>query len=570
MSKARDLSNFISDATVDATEIADLAVTHAKLHTDMNLSSKTLTFAANQISGNSVDGGVISNFASTGIDDNASSTAVTILSDGKVGIGITSPIRQLHLASSVPSIRLEDTDVSGAYNDIVHLATGELSIRVDHGNVQSNSSLSFLIDADEKMRIDTSGRVGIGTDNPTVPLHIVSSSTTMARFVGSNVGNLYITNDSDNVMTLQASTNTALSFNTSGSHERMRIEASGNVGIGSTSPDAKLDVTRVGDGTIAIFQNTGLHGFEFSAPSSTALQIASRQGSKNLDLWANTLSFSAGGSGSMHIASSGNVGIGLAIPDYKLDVGGIGTTQLRLKSSGDTGYTQGSMVIESSDSSSNTGNRGQGVYYYNVPNQRTWYAGTLYNNGNKFGFGYRQVSGFQVDAADNLHAVMVIDGDSTEVGIGVTNPSATLHVEDDGTGGNSGHMKLGHTRTRTFYAGIASSENRWYKVLNYSTGNMFTGKVQIYITRSGGFNQTGAHKEYRASLGGYSNSVYGPLSLSGDTGEGGVASLEIGTDAGVYLRVNQSIYGGAVYVTFSGQGNMSWAYSNSSYSTSLP
>ena len=225
MSKARDLSNFISDATVDATEIADLAVTHAKLHTDMNLSSKTLTFAANQISGNSVDGGVISNFASTGIDDNASSTAVTILSDGKVGIGITSPIRQLHLASSVPSIRLEDTDVSGAYNDIVHLSTGELSIRVDHGNVQSNSSLSFLIDADEKMRIDTSGRVGIGTDNPTVPLHIVSSSTTMARFVGSNVGNLYITNDSDNVMTLQASTNTALSFNTSGSHVRMRIEA---------------------------------------------------------------------------------------------------------------------------------------------------------------------------------------------------------------------------------------------------------------------------------------------------------------------------------------------------------
>jgi len=30
MSKARDLSNFISDATVDATEIADLAVTHTR------------------------------------------------------------------------------------------------------------------------------------------------------------------------------------------------------------------------------------------------------------------------------------------------------------------------------------------------------------------------------------------------------------------------------------------------------------------------------------------------------------------------------------------------------------
>ena len=86
--------------------------------------------------------------------------------ENKVGIGTITPVRQLHLASSVPSIRLEDTDVSGAYNDIVHLSTGELSIRVDHGNVQSNSSLSFLIDADEKMRINTNGNVGIGTTSP--------------------------------------------------------------------------------------------------------------------------------------------------------------------------------------------------------------------------------------------------------------------------------------------------------------------------------------------------------------------------------------------------------------------
>ena len=95
-SKARDLSNFISVATVDASEIAsnavtadkiaDAAVTHAKLHTDMNLSGKTLTFATNQISGNAIDGGVISNFTSTGIDDNSSATAVTINSSGNVSV----------------------------------------------------------------------------------------------------------------------------------------------------------------------------------------------------------------------------------------------------------------------------------------------------------------------------------------------------------------------------------------------------------------------------------------------------------------------------------------------------
>ena len=125
MSKARNLSDFISDATIDSTEIADLSVTHAKLHTDMNLSSKTLTFAANQISGNSVDGGVISNFASTGIDDNASATAVTILSDCKVGIGTNSPAVALEIIGTTTSgIRIKNNALhSNGFNIYVDSST---------------------------------------------------------------------------------------------------------------------------------------------------------------------------------------------------------------------------------------------------------------------------------------------------------------------------------------------------------------------------------------------------------------------------------------------------------------
>lgn len=58
---------------------------------DVNVSGKTLTLDDNQISGNKVDGGTISNFASTGIDDNASSNAMTILSSGFVGVNTTTP-----------------------------------------------------------------------------------------------------------------------------------------------------------------------------------------------------------------------------------------------------------------------------------------------------------------------------------------------------------------------------------------------------------------------------------------------------------------------------------------------
>ena len=149
MSKARDLSNFISDATVDATEIADLAVTHAKLHTDMNLSSKTLTFAADQISGNAVNGGVISNFASTGIDDNASSTAVTILSGGNVGIGTSSPSVKLHVdgAGSQPELRVSQN------------STYFTDYGVNHIDVNGPNDLRFLMGGSEKVRITSDGYI---------------------------------------------------------------------------------------------------------------------------------------------------------------------------------------------------------------------------------------------------------------------------------------------------------------------------------------------------------------------------------------------------------------------------
>jgi hypothetical protein len=85
----------------------------------------------------------------------------------------------------------------------------------------------------------------------------------------------------------------------------MTLDASGNLGVGTTSPDARLDVTRSGNGQIAVLQTGTNRGFSFESQSDTALQIASIQGSTNLDLWANTLSFSAGGSERARIDSSG-------------------------------------------------------------------------------------------------------------------------------------------------------------------------------------------------------------------------------------------------------------------------
>lgn len=200
-----------------------------------------------------------------------------------------------YTATNSTSIALTVAAVSGDQVVVVSFASFQLS---EH-YTSAEADAEFLNDPNGAITID-GGNVGIG-DSPLSILHVGTGSDANVpiTFAPSTGGNIEFRNTS--------STGSFSITNGNGSSEKLRIDASGKVGIGTSSPDAPLDVTRSGDGTIAIFQNTGNHGFEFSAPSSTALQIASKQGSKNLDLWANTLSFSAGGSQRMDIDASGRV-----------------------------------------------------------------------------------------------------------------------------------------------------------------------------------------------------------------------------------------------------------------------
>ena len=161
--------------------------------------------------------------------------------------------------------------------------------------------------------------VGIGTSSPSVPLHVNTSGTSMARFVGGNDGNLYITNDSANVVTLQAAGGDALSFNTNGGNERMRIDSSGNVGIGTQSPSALLEVAS-GAPTITLNadgQATNKKKVRLAASQYTAGDFNIQQ--MNDD--GTTIALTA-----MTIKNGGNVGIGTSSPTSLLQVQGNGVT----------------------------------------------------------------------------------------------------------------------------------------------------------------------------------------------------------------------------------------------------
>ena len=304
------------------------------------------------------------------------------------------------------------------------------------------------------------------------------------------------TNDKSAAIVLDGRNNGRIQFltNSSGTATpRMTILQDGKVGIGTTSPVEHLDL-----------RFSGRHGIICGSTNGAGSYIV-LDGAGNGDgaggdyayiehTSSGNLNFNVGnGSNStntkMLIEPGGNVGVGLSDPSYKLDVGGIGATQLRLKSSGDTGYTQGAMIIESSASSSNPGNRGQGVYYYNVPNLRTWYTGTLYNNGNKFGFGYKQASGLQVSAADNANAIMILDGDNSLLELKKTNGTLS-----GGANRSGATIKLHHeAQWESGYSNNPSaSTNDYLGGIEFSTGDNSTGegvRAAIRATVDSYYNQ---------------------------------------------------------------------------------
>ena len=322
-----------TDSPSGKLSISGATATNELVHATFTNTSGAKTFAigAGQ-SGVTNNGFVIRNVTDNTFPLVISDAGVTSFGAGNVGIGTSSPSTALHLSGltgSPPKLTLEE---GGAESRIY--ATK---------NSPTNSDLRFQTEISgtiaDRMVINYSGNVGIGTSSPTAGLECIntegaivarstqSSNTNVSlRFAGgaysgnkatailldgvSGENNLYLgggTSFGEPATDIRFHTGSAGAVGTGS--ERMRIDSSGLVGIGASSPSTydsranNLVVGDSGDAGITIFSGaSNVARLQFAPSGDTGLN----NGLIGYDNANDKMSFATAGSDRMHIDSGGN------------------------------------------------------------------------------------------------------------------------------------------------------------------------------------------------------------------------------------------------------------------------
>jgi len=180
----------------------------------------------------------------------------------------------------------------------------------------------FTVDTDTLHVDSTNNRVGIGTTSPSSQFQVdggasgaqaritASGADTSIAFLTENQQNWSIGIDESDAGKLKIGESVNV-----GTVTRVTIDSSGNVGIGTNSPDTNLHI-QTANNTMAHFESTDAEALiGFSDSNSTGNWYDRRLGAVG-----NNLVFVAGNNTRMTIDSSGNVGIGTTTPGYSLEV----------------------------------------------------------------------------------------------------------------------------------------------------------------------------------------------------------------------------------------------------------
>lgn len=222
---------------------------------------------------------------------------------GKVGIGTTTPSYQLEVKAPSNSALQLSTQSPNSHVDIRGIPTGGGNLRL---NVAGGANvISFNVNNKEKVRMDSNGKVGIGTTSPRGKLDVEGDGSNI--YLDTWTAQIYIGDiDGDGDETL---------FTVDDNAGKFTFE-NGDVGIGITNPDEKLTVdgtikstTSATDGRGVYAEATGSNGVGgyFVAHGTFGWGIygvATGSDGKGVQGWGYAYDFYAAGSGINYGSSS--------------------------------------------------------------------------------------------------------------------------------------------------------------------------------------------------------------------------------------------------------------------------
>tara|TARA_Y100000385_G_scaffold48784_1_gene45249 strand:+ start:230 stop:3559 length:3330 start_codon:yes stop_codon:yes gene_type:complete len=522
-----------------------------------NANAINIEAAAEQYTG-TVTGTGTTNYLSKFTGSSAIGDSLVFDNGTNVGIGTTAPAYKLQVAG----------DIAVGQNDGFYVNNTNVGIERNandlilggFGGIIFKSSATNVSNQTERMRINSSGNVGIGTSSPGKTLDVagrgrfIDSTSTVdilsstyvpllisntggyahARINGFEVGgNTTATNEgyiktSDNSRRLSLDTNgwRFVSTNT----EMMRLTSAGDLGIGTTSPGAKLDV-KGGDSFdgLRITDSGGGDGFKVTSHTTqgTYVQLYNATHLPTIILDARTDSTSR----HTYFNGGGNVGIGTTNPNAKLHIeGGVlkvkgdnstdGTAIFVANSAKGTNQshihygTTGDWYIRSSSASGKVilqdsgGNVGIGT---TSPGRKLEVAGDvgingyIYHNGDDSRIGFEGNDAIRMYTANSVRLQINSNGN---VGIGTTSPSEKLHIVGN-VQIDSGLIELYSLNSGTFI-GDGSTGN-----ITTATGdrNVAIGQASFRSATDARYNTTVGHASMQDTTTGDYNSAFGNQAL---------------------------------------------------------
>jgi hypothetical protein len=318
----------------------NLSVASSSANVVMQLANSTTTYAADnglEIFVSDNDAGIVNRENGYLRFDTNNTERVRILANGNVGIGTDAAAQKLTVKGGVSATNSANIPVATLTNSS------------DDGRLVLNQAAGVtkvLLDTDG-VSYFKGGNVGIGTDNPTenfsientggicgMNLKSASNNLCFIDFGDSDDGNIggINYNNSDDTLNLRA-----------GNANRLTVNSSGKVGIGTTNPQEVLDVVGLirfantrSDNTqkiarLLVPEYNNSHGQFLSfmgTANETSNAVSYGGGTSSADAATVLLFYTASsvnttvGTERMRIASDGNVGIGTNDPGDKLEVNG--------------------------------------------------------------------------------------------------------------------------------------------------------------------------------------------------------------------------------------------------------